>query len=286
MRDGESEWGGRGGGGAGCLAHDMGLSVHIVCAVNSNDVVARFIRTGQYALADRVHPSLAPAMDVQVEVVVPTGGCGNTVAGCLAHDMGLSVHIVCAVNSNDVVARFIRTGQYALADRVHPSLAPAMDVQIPYNIERLVYLFSARDTGLAKADLQATRCATVSLDLLKKIQTVLGSYIADDNDIREAMRQCWHDNGYLVCPHTATGAHYHFGQTDSNLQRVCLATASPAKFTEAVLSAGLTPQPTQAIERLQHLAPKYQDVEQTDDWDAILRRAITDISQHHLQATM
>ena len=72
----------------------------------------------------------------------------------------------------------------------------------------------------------------------------------------------------------------------SKLQRVCLATASPAKFTEAVLSAGLTPQPTEAIERLQHLPPKYQDVEQTDDWDAILRRAITDISQHHLQGSV
>ena len=59
-------------------------------------------------------------------VIVPV----SCTAGCLAHDMGLSVHIVCAVNSNDVVARFIRTGQYALADRVHPSLAPAMDVQV------------------------------------------------------------------------------------------------------------------------------------------------------------
>ena len=65
---------------AGCLAHEMGLPVHIVCAVNSNDVVARFIRTGQYMMAASVHASLAPAMDVQV-------GCPSTFpcsySGCL-----------------------------------------------------------------------------------------------------------------------------------------------------------------------------------------------------------
>lgn len=67
---------------------------------------------------------------------------------------------------------------------------------------------------------------------------------------------------------------------------MCIATASPAKFEEAVLSAGLTPQPTAMIERLQHLATKYQDVEQDEDWDDILRCAIKDISKRHLKGAV
>ncbi|KAI0213760.1 Threonine synthase-like 2 [Lamellibrachia satsuma] len=232
---------------------------------------------------------MCPACDGEVEVVIPTGGCGNTVAGCLAQRMGLPLHIVCSVNTNDVVAKFIMSGEFLMVERVHPSLAPSMDIRMPYNIERLVYLFSDRDRSLTKAfiaDFQTSHCATLPHELLQKIQAVLGSYVVDDSGIQAAMKQCWHDNAYLLCPHTATAAQYHYSHTDSKVQRVCIATASPAKFKEAVLSAGLTPQPTAMIERLQHLATKYQDVEQDEDWDDILRCAIKDISKRHLKGAV
>lgn len=44
----------------------MGVQLEFVCAVTQNDVVARTIQTGNYAIADHVIETLAPAMDIQV----------------------------------------------------------------------------------------------------------------------------------------------------------------------------------------------------------------------------
>ena len=52
---------------AGLIAKRMGLPVKFVCAVNSNDIVARMVNTGQCELG-HVTPSLAPAMDMQVRL--------------------------------------------------------------------------------------------------------------------------------------------------------------------------------------------------------------------------
>jgi threonine synthase len=43
----------------------MGLPIHLVAAVNKNDIVAKLIDTGVYAITGPVHPSLASAMDIQ-----------------------------------------------------------------------------------------------------------------------------------------------------------------------------------------------------------------------------
>ena len=61
------------------------------------------------------------------------------------------------------------------------------------------------------------------------------------------------------------------------IQRVCVATASSAKFEEAVTSAGLTPQPTAAIKALDTMPTKYVDLEKGQDWEQILRDIIESI---------
>lgn len=50
---------------AGLMARMMGLPVRFVCAVTSNDIVARMVKSGQCELLD-VKPSLAPSIDMQV----------------------------------------------------------------------------------------------------------------------------------------------------------------------------------------------------------------------------
>ena len=58
--------------------------------------------------------------------------------------------------------------------------------------------------------------------------------------------------------------------------QICIATASPAKFEEAVTDAGLTPQPTEAIKRLDGMPQKYTDMKQGEDWEAMLRAKIVE----------
>lgn len=46
----------------------MEVQLEFVCTVTQNDVVARTIQTGNYAIADYVVKTLANAMDIQVSI--------------------------------------------------------------------------------------------------------------------------------------------------------------------------------------------------------------------------
>ena len=58
-----------------------------------------------------------------------------------------------------------------------------------------------------------------------------------------------------------------------------MATASPAKFEEAVLEAGLHPQPTPSIQSLSELPTKFSSMEAGEDWLAVLRAKIEEIDR-------
>lgn len=60
------------------------------------------------------------------------------------------------------------------------------------------------------------------------------------------------------------------------MHRVCFATASPAKFEEAVTLAGLKPQPTEAIKKLDNMKPKYVDFI-LQNGEEILRKKLNEI---------
>ena len=80
---------------------------------------------------------------------------------------------------------------------------------------------------------------------------------------------------YLLIVHSII---ISFISSPTSVPRVCIATASPAKFEEAVQSAGLTPQPTESVKALDGMKTKYVDMEKGQDWDQILRNKIVSIS--------
>lgn len=47
-----------------------------------------------------------------------------------------------------------------------------------------------------------------------QLSDTLRSCSASDEDIVRAMRRCWQENRYLLCPHSAVAAHYHYSQPD------------------------------------------------------------------------
>ena len=65
-----------------------------------------------------------------MEIVVPTGGLGNASAGTIAWKMGVPLKIITAVNSNDVVARALRDGDYTVKEEMVTTLSPAMDTLV------------------------------------------------------------------------------------------------------------------------------------------------------------
>ncbi|KAM6402380.1 threonine synthase-like 2 [Pluvialis apricaria] len=222
----------------------------------------------------------APSLDTTplpvVEIVVPTGGGGNITAGCIAQKMGLPIRLVAVVNSNDIIHRTVQHGDFSLSESVKATLASAMDIQEPYNVERILWLLSGSDSSLVKTLMERfsmSKSLKLPEDLHRKLSKTLRSCSASDEDIVQAMQRCWEENRYLLCPHSAVAAHYHYSQPDST-PRCCLAPASAAKFQDALLRAGLVPQLPPEITALTAMKTRSTPLERGQDWAQVLREQI------------
>ncbi|XP_026888360.1 threonine synthase-like 2 [Electrophorus electricus] len=211
----------------------------------------------------------------ELEVVVPTGGAGSITAGCIVKQMGVPLRVVAMVNCNDIMHRTVQSGDFSMADSVKQTLAPAIDIQDPYNMERIFWMLSGKDGALVKKmmeQFQMIHRLSLPERLHKEISSALSSGSVSDEGIIEIMVKCWEENQYLVCPHTAVGVwhHYHCPIRPGE-NRCCLATASPAKFAGAVLKAGLTLDLPEAVRALETKETRFKDLEQGDNWEATLR---------------
>ena len=114
--------------------------------------------------------------DVQIQYVVPTGNFGDVLAGYYAKKMGLPIgKLAVATNSNDILARFWKTGKYEKLDSttvdgkqatdasgVKETLSPAMDILVSSNFERLLwYLAFENALGSTKEDKMKVTCTTL-----------------------------------------------------------------------------------------------------------------------------
>lgn len=91
-------------------------------------------------------------------VSVPTGNFGDALSGYYAKRLGIPIqHILIATNANDLLPRLLATGSYAPAQVVKPTLAPAMDIQISSNVERLLFHLAAGDAPQIRTWMEALR---------------------------------------------------------------------------------------------------------------------------------
>ncbi|XP_061570212.1 threonine synthase-like 2 [Cololabis saira] len=206
----------------------------------------------------------------ELEVVVPTGGAGNIAAGYIVKQMGLPLRLVAMVNSNDIVHRTVTAGDFSMASDVTQTLAPAIDIQDPYNMERVFWLLLGKDGAAVKTimeEFQRSHRHTLPENHRKLLSEVLLSGSVSDDGILETMRRCWKDNQYVLCPHTAVAVwhHYHCPHS-SDINRCYIATASPAKFQAAVQKAGLPLTSPEAVLALDELPTRYQNLERSADW--------------------
>ncbi len=143
--------------------------------------------------------------------IVPTGNLGNALACIWARAMGLPVgDIVLAANANRAVPDYLSGGVWQPRASV-ATLASAMDVGNPSNLERLRWLDPDRSMRLDAGSVS-------------------------DDEIRETIRRDFHELGRVWCPHTATAACLYRRLPAAARERrwVIVATAHPAKFDEIV----------------------------------------------------
>jgi threonine synthase len=155
------------------------------------------------------------AHGTRLNCIVPTGNLGNGLACIWARVFGMPIDaIVLAVNANRTIPEFLSTGEW----QPRPSLttiASAMDVGDPSNMERLRHLMPAFD----------------------ELRRAVEAYPVDDASIRAQIALDYERYGEIWCPHTATGFwvydHLPEAQRAGRAWSFC-ATAHPAKFETIV----------------------------------------------------
>ncbi|KAK3599421.1 hypothetical protein CHS0354_036440 [Potamilus streckersoni] len=258
---------------------------HRLSCINSINWARIMIQTVHYFYA---YLQICPSCDNEVQIIVPTGACGNVMSGCVARKMGLPVQFVCAVNKNDIVSRTISSGDFSMTE-VTPTLATAMDIQMPYNMERIWYLYSNGDTKLIRKLMQEfenNSKTQVPEELAVQVRkAIVDTYVGSDDDVRATMKRCWDENGYVLCPHTALAVAYYYDKmkrsgASDGVPSVCIATASAAKFPEATKAAGLTLSPSADVITLLSKPTRSEDMNKGENWEEMLRKKIEEVTQN------
>ncbi|MFZ6002974.1 MAG: threonine synthase [Actinomycetota bacterium] len=172
---------------------------------------------------------------------VPSGNFGNIFSGWIAERMGVPVdQLVIASNSNDILTRWAGSGSL-VAEEVVPTLSPSMDIQVSSNHERLLFELLGRDGSLT-AELLGRFRGLGAVEVPRDPRFDAASI--DDAATVAIIRDVYETTGMLVDPHTAVGiGAARATRRDPSVPMVCLATAHPAKFPDAVEQAtGIRPQ--------------------------------------------
>ncbi len=200
---------------------------------------AQLVKSGAIAEGDKI------------DFVVPTGNFGDIMAGWYAFKMGLPVsRLVCASNKNDVLTEFLNTGHYDRKREFYKTTSPSMDILVSSNLERLLwYICGPEHTLSYMKQLEETGEYQITDDELFEMQKVFTGVFASDEDGAAAIKGVFESDGYLMDTHTSIAwacmDKYRSGDspegtvsfgTDASAT-VVLSTASPYKFSAAVLEA-------------------------------------------------
>lgn len=179
-----------------------------------------------------------------VDVVVPTGNFGNILAAYYAKKMGVPIHrLICASNSNKVLADFINTGVYDRRREFYKTISPSMDILISSNLERLLFELSDGDHGRVRAwmtSLQGEGKYSIDGQSLGRLQEIFWGGYADDAQTLQAIRSTYREYGYVLDTHTAVGKWVYDEyrkRTGDDHKAILASTASPFKFAADVLRA-------------------------------------------------
>ena len=148
------------------------------------------------------------------EAVIPTGNLGNATAALLAHEINFGPkHITLAVNGNDTLQRYYKSGNYEPKTSLH-TFSNAMDVSNPNNFPRFIEPFEGNVQEFRKL---------VDVFSVDDVQTVL------------TIKKVYSEFKYILDPHTAV-AWRAAEESQNQLTKVIVSTASPVKFAKEIFS--------------------------------------------------
>eukprot|EP00730_Choanoeca_flexa_P017092 TRINITY_DN8187_c0_g1_i1.p1 TRINITY_DN8187_c0_g1~~TRINITY_DN8187_c0_g1_i1.p1 ORF type:complete len:500 (+),score=119.99 TRINITY_DN8187_c0_g1_i1:52-1551(+) len=229
-----------------------------------------------------------------VRFYVPTGAGGHMTGGMIARRMGLPVELFIATNANDFMVRLLTQAELQVADKVVPTNSPSMDIQVPYNIERLLYLVY-NNAAVVKAMMEAfykDGAAKLPENFLQQLQSMvrIDAAAITSDQVASTIKTVYNEQGYLLDPHTAvamTAAQEKHNPTEPSA--VVMACAHPAKFPETISksldigleearqltrTAGGNNEHVTKVYELWAAKVPYTTLSQDEDWEARLRKDI------------
>ena len=208
---------------------DEELNRHMMLTSANSINVARFLPQAFYyfnavaLLTSHLSPltsHLSP-LTSQFVICVPSGNFGNICAALFGHQMGLPVkRFIAANNANDIFYNYLQTGKYEPKPSKQ-TLANAMDVGDPSNFARIINLYSEN----GKLSPEETH---------RRITSLISGATYSDEQIKETMRRCYEETGYILDPHGACGYRALEEQLKPGEVGIFCETAHPAKFKEKV----------------------------------------------------
>jgi len=225
----------------------------LLCGVNSYNIGRPLMQMAHFFWAYlRVCEQLQTEPgELTLDIVVPAGALGNTTAAYMSKKMGLPLGKLCVgTNVNDITHRAIQSGKFHRSDEMKQTLSEAINIQVPYNFERVLYFLTDGDDALIRKWM-AEMDATAQLDLEKRwldqLQDQFESARITDDEMCLATRCAKETLNYIIDPHTAVAFAaadkfgydaYAMGKSSIRDTAVAIiATASACKFEEAVTTA-------------------------------------------------
>ena len=206
--------------------------------------------------------------NLKIDYSVPTGNFGDILAGYYAMRMGLPINkLIIATNENDILYRFIQTGKYEKLKNsqglceVKQTLSPSMDILVSSNFERLIWYLAKGDDRISSKndnkenenlasekvtkwmnDLKIKGNFEVENEILEKAKLIFDSFHVNDIETTDAIARYYHVNSddekpYVLDPHSAVGVVAAEKLKKNDVISVCLATAHPGKFPDAIMNA-------------------------------------------------
>jgi threonine synthase len=202
-----------------------------------------------------------------VSFAVPSGNFGNIYAGYVARCMGLPVRrLILATNENDVLDEFFRTGRYRVRDSALATSSPSMDISKASNFERYVFDLLERDG--AKVNRYFASAGGFDLSLVPRPGFVSGR--STHADRLATIRDLHAKYGVIIDPHTADGVKVGLAHREPGIPLICMETALPAKFADAIGEAlGREPARPAGFEKLEALPQRFEVI--APDAEAVKR---------------
>jgi threonine synthase len=152
----------------------------------------------------------AVAAGEPIDVCVPTGNFGNILAAWYAAECGTPIErLLCASNTNRVLADFINTGSYDIREREFVTTpSPSMDILVSSNLERQLFELNGRNAEEIRSWMQALgeeQRFTVSRQCFAALRKRFSADWVSVDESLATIRAVYAEHHYLLDPHTAVG---------------------------------------------------------------------------------